>query len=281
MTRNEGRVAIVTGASAGIGRESALALAGSGFTVYGAARRAQRLSELAGRGVLPLALDVTDEVSSSAAVTRVIAEAGRVDVLVNNAGYGSYGALEEVPLTEARAQLDVNVLGLARMVQLVLPHMRAAGRGRIINISSMGGRFATPLGSWYHASKYAVEGLSDALRLETARFGIEAVVVEPGSIRTDWGDIAARKLRETSGSGAYSEQAEAMATTLSQSSRPDAARTSSPAAVAATVLRAATVRRPRTRYRVGYGAAPMIALASLLPDRAFDRLILGLSRVPS
>jgi len=144
----------------------------------------------------------------------------------------------------------------------------------------MGGRFATPLGAWYHASKYAVEGLSDAHRLELRRFGIDVVLIEPGSIRTEWGAIAADKLRTTSGTGPYAEQAEAMAKSLEESSQPDARRTSPPSVIANAVLRAATAKRPRTRYRVGFGARPLIFLSRVLPDRAFDTLVMRSSGVP-
>lgn len=220
----------------------------------------------------------------SAAVEGIVAEHGRIDVLVNNAGYGSYGsygALEEVPLAEAQAQLDVNLLGLARLAQLVLPTMRRQESGTIINISSVAGRFATPLGSWYHASKYAVEGLSDAMRLELNRFGINVVVIEPGSVQTEWGAIAADKVRATSGRGPYADQANAIAKTLAASSEPGYVLASQPEVVAEAVRKAATTRRPKTRYTVGRGAKPMIWLSHVLTDRAFDALIKRGSAVPA
>jgi NADP-dependent 3-hydroxy acid dehydrogenase YdfG len=274
------KVALVTGGSSGIGEATALHLREAGFVVYAAARRVERMAALRDAGVHTLALDVTDGESATAAVDAILAEQGRIDVLVNNAGYGSYGSLEEVPLTEAQAQLDVNVLGLARMTQLVLPGMRARGSGTIINISSIGGRLATPLGAWYHASKYAVEGLSDAMRLELHRFGIDVVVVEPGSIRTEWGAIAAEKVRATSGRGPYAAQANAMAKTLDATSRPGYRLASKPDVIAAAVTRAATARRPRTRYAAGIGAKPLILLSKVLPDRAVDALVKRGSRVP-
>ncbi|MEX5635518.1 oxidoreductase [Parafrankia sp. FMc2] len=267
------KVALVTGASSGIGDATARRLHEAGFVVYGAARRVDRMAELAAAGVRTIALDVTDEASTQQAVTEILAAEGRVDVLVNNAGYGSYGAVEDVPMSEARAQFDVNLFGLAQLTRTVLPTMRAQGSGTIINISSMGGRFATPLGAWYHASKFAVEGLSDAMRLELRRFGIDVVLVEPGLIRTEWGAIAADKLRATSGHGPYAEQAGAMATSLENGSRPDARRTSPPTVIADAVAKAATARRPRTRYTAGYGARPLILLSKVLPDRVFDAFI--------
>ncbi|MDP5226773.1 MULTISPECIES: oxidoreductase [Arthrobacter] len=269
----EKKIALVTGASSGIGEATAHSLRKAGFTVYAAARRVDRMTALADDGVKTVSLDVTDDGSARAVVEQIIAVEGRLDVLVNNAGYGSYGALEEVPLSEAQAQLDVNVLGLARMTQLVLPQMRAQRSGRIINISSMGGRFAAPLGAWYHASKFAVEALSDALRIEVAPFGIDVVVIEPGSIRTEWGAIAAGNLQAVSSDGPYSALAAAVGTTLANTSRPGARMTSGPGVVARAVAKAATTRRPRTRYLIGFGAKPVAVLRRLLPDRAFDAVI--------
>jgi short-subunit dehydrogenase len=267
------KVALVTGASSGIGEQTARRLREAGLVVYGAARRVDRMEELAAAGVHTIALDVTDEASAEKAVGEILAAEGRIDVLVNNAGYGSFGALEDVPLAEARAQFDVNLFGLANLTRLVLPAMRAQGSGTIINMSSMGGRIATPLGVWYHASKFAVEGLSDALRLEVNRFGINVVLIEPGLIRTDWGHVAADKLRVTSGQGAYAEVSAIVAKALDDGARPDAPRTSPPSVVAAAVVRAATARRPRTRYAVGFGARPLIFLGRVLPNRMFDGLI--------
>lgn len=275
------KVALVTGASSGIGETTTRALLDAGFIVYGAARRTDRMKSIAAAGARVVALDVTDETSMSSAIDLIVSNEGRIDVLVNNAGYGSYGALEEIPLSEARSQIEVNVFGLAGLTQLVLPHMRAQRSGTIINISSMGGRFATPLGAWYHASKYAVEGLSDALRLEAEPLGIHVVVVEPGSIRTEWGAIAAENLLAVSGSGAYAAQAAAVAAVLENSSKPRARRTSPSSVVAKTVARAATARRPRTRYQVGFGARPVIFLSRVLPDRVFDSVMRRTFALPS
>ena len=263
------RVAIVTGASSGIGEAIAMSLAREGFAVYAAARRVEQMAALASAGVTTVLVDVTDDDSLVALVDRVISEQGRIDVLVNNAGYGSYGALEDVPMTEARRQFDVNVFALARLTQLVLPHLRARGSGRVINVSSMGGKIYEPLGSWYHATKFAVEGLSDSLRMELAPFGIDVVVIEPGAIKTAWGGIAADSVRERSGSGPYAAQAGKVAAVLSSGSGPKA-RGSEPAVVAAAVVKAATAQRPRTRYAVGLGAKPLLAARRVLPDRAFD-----------
>lgn len=270
-------VALVTGASSGIGAATARALAELGYTVHAAARRTDRLAELAAEGIHPLAIDVTDAASLQAGVAAVVEQSGGIDVLVNNAGYGSYGAIEDVDPAEAQRQFDVNVFGAMRLTQIVLPHMRARRSGTVVNISSMGGRFHTPLGGWYHATKFALEALSDALRVEVAPFGIDVVVIEPGGIATEWADIAADHLEETSGSGPYADQAAAVAQTLRRSGDRD----SSPQVVADAIAAAVSARRPRTRYAVGFGAKPLIAARRVLPDRAFDALVsraMGLPR---
>ncbi|MFD4506570.1 oxidoreductase, partial [Streptomyces sp. NPDC058457] len=192
------KTALVTGASSGIGEATALKLQSLGYTVYAAARRTDRLQKLADRGIRPLAMDVTSDDSMQAGVARIVAETGRIDVLVNNAGYGSYGAIEDVPLSEGRYQFEVNVFGAMRLAQLALPHMRARKSGTIINVTSMGGKIHTPLGGWYHGTKFALEALSDCLRLETKPFGIDVVIIEPGGIATEWGTIAADGLRKAS-----------------------------------------------------------------------------------
>jgi short-subunit dehydrogenase len=270
--------ALVTGASSGIGAAAALRLAELGFVVYAGARRVERMSELAAAGIRVVSLDVTDDASMSSVVDGILQEQGRVDVLVNNAGYGAYGAFEEIPLADARAQMEVNVFGLARLTQLVLPRMRAQRSGTIVNISSMGGKITTPLGSWYHASKFAVEGMSDALRLELEPFGIRVVVVEPGAIATEWGGIARESALATSADGPYATLIAAAAQRLAEADAPGNA--SDPSVVADAIGRAATARRPRTRYVVGAGARPAIAARRVLGDRAFDAVIRRVFRLP-
>ena len=273
------KVALVTGGSSGIGEATARALAAAGFTVYAAARRVERMEPLTEVGIHPLAMDVTDDASLQAGVATIIDEQGQIDVLVNNAGYGSYGALEDVPMHEARAQMEVNVFGAARLTQLVLPHMREQQSGTIINVTSMGGKIYTPLGAWYHATKFALEAISDCLRMEVKPFGINVVVIEPGGIRTEWPGIAAEKVRAVSGTGPYAPQGNAVAQSLtSESTRR---RSSPPELIAKTIAKAVTARRPKTRYAVGYGARPMIFLHEVLPDRGFDAFIRRATGVPS
>lgn len=265
------KVALVTGASSGIGEETALLLAAHGYRVYAVARRTERMAGLAERGIRTFAMDVTDDASMTAGVERILAETGRVDLLVNNAGYGSFGALEDVPLDEARRQFDVNLFGLARLIQLVVPGMRERRTGRIVNISSIGGKMYEPLGSWYHATKFAVEGLSDCLRVELGAFGIDVVVVEPGPILTEWNTLARESMLARSSDGPYADQARTVAATLTRADDPRTGTT--PDVVARTIVRAATARRPRTRYPVGKGAGTILRARRLLPDRAFDAVV--------
>lgn len=204
----------------------------------------------------------------AAAVGTILEAHGRIDVLVNNAGYGSYGSLEEVEPAEGRRQFDVNVFGLARMTQLVLPAMRAAAQGRIINVSSIGGKMYEPLGAWYHATKFAVEGLSDSLRLELKPHGIKVSIIEPAGTQTEWGGISGESLLATSGHGPYGDQAKIVAAALA--STAGAGKSTQPEVIAAAIVHAATAARPKTRYPVGKGARAIVTLRRLLPDRAFD-----------
>ena len=265
------RVALVTGASSGIGEAAALELARRGFTVYGAARRVDRMAGLADRGVHVIEMDVTDDASMTSGVERILREQGRIDVLVNNAGYGSYGALEDVPMEEARRQFEVNVFGLARLTQLVLPHLRAQHSGRIVNVSSIGGKMYEPLGAWYHATKFAVEGLSDSLRVELAPHGVHVIVIEPGAIRTEWGGISAASALERSGGTAYAKQARQLANVYDVADRPGVG--ADPRVVGVVIAKAVTARRPRTRYAVPTSAKAILLARRLLTDRAFDAVI--------
>ncbi|QKJ20454.1 oxidoreductase [Microbacterium hominis] len=264
-------VALVTGASSGIGLATSLALIDRGWTVYGAARRVDRMEAITAAGGIAAELDITDDAQIAALVARIEVEQGRLDVLVNNAGYGSYGALEDVPMEEARRQFEVNLFGLARLTQVALPLMRSLNRARIINISSIGAHIYEPLGAWYHATKFAVEGLSDSLRLELAPHGIDVVIVAPGSIRTEWASIARESAVAHSGEGPYAEQAHGLAENYRRIDRSRFAAT--PETVAATIVRAATVWRPRTRYATPRSAGLIIAARRLLPDRVLDRVL--------
>ncbi len=264
-------VALVTGGSSGIGERTVVELLDAGFTVYTVARRVERMAALASRGAHVFAMDVTDDASMVAGVERIIAEQGRIDVLVNNAGYGSYGAVEDVPIAEARRQFEVNVFGLARLTQLVVPPMRAQSSGRIINISSIGGKFYEPFGAWYHATKFAVEGFSDCLRMELKPFGIKVVIIEPGPIITEWNEIARDSLLERSGAGAYARYATKAHALLTEFDKPG--RASTPETVAKKIRKAATKRRPAARYPVGRGARAITLSRDYTPDVVFDQVV--------
>lgn len=271
MSAQNARVALVTGASSGIGEATVERLLAQGFIVYAGARRIERMSGIEQRGAHTMSLDVTDDASMTDAVAQILEERNRIDVLVNNAGYGSYGSIEEVPLEEARRQFEVNVFGLARLTQLVLPAMREKRSGRIINVSSIGGRIYEPLGAWYHATKFSVEGLSDSLRLEVAPFGIDVTIIQPGPVRTEWNTIARDSMVTVSGEGPYADVARRMRATYEKIDGGRSAGT--PEQVAEAIVRAATARRPKTREAVPASAKTVVGARRLLSDRAMDRLM--------
>lgn len=261
------RVAIVTGASAGMGKAIMRQLLAEGWTVYGGARRVDRMTDLASLGAHINTLDVTDEASMNYFVESVLSGEGRIDALVNNAGYGLYGPVEDVPLSEGRRQFEVNVFGLVRMSQLVLPTMRKQRFGTILNISSMGGRIWSPFGAWYHASKHALEVLSDVMRVETRPFGIRVVVVEPGGIASEWGGIAAQNLRTALQRSAYHHKGALVADVLQSTIG------ASPDVIARVVSRALNTAHPRRRYAAPFDAKALIFFRWLLPDWAWEKFI--------
>ena len=272
MNTTAAKTALVTGASSGIGKAIAEQLIKDGLSVIVAARRVDRMGDLKALGAHPIALDVSKEESIVRAVEEIVSSHGGVDVLVNNAGFGLYGAVEDVPLDEARYQFAVNLFGPARLTQLLLPHMREQGAGRIINITSMGGKIYTPLGAWYHASKHALEGWSDCLRLELSSFGIDVVVVEPGIIRTDFGNVLEGALMKFSGNGPYASMARGVAKATADSYQQGSG--SPPQVIADVVSRAIKARRPRTRYVAGHLAGMLIFARKWFGDRLFDRMVL-------
>jgi NAD(P)-dependent dehydrogenase (short-subunit alcohol dehydrogenase family) len=267
------RVVLITGCSSGLGRATAIHLANKGWTVYATARRVTDLAETTAAGCRALALDVTDEASMVAAVQAIEAEHGAIGVLINNAGYSQSGAIEAVPMARVRAQFETNVFGLLRLTQLVLPKMRAQRWGRIVNLSSMGGKLVFPGGGYYHATKYAVEALSDALRFEVRGFGIEVVIVEPGLIKSGFAEAATSSMKlEGELAGAYDKfhAAVAKGTTEVYEKGPFARLAGVPEDVAKTIAKAISARRPRTRYTVSPSAKVFLAQRALLSDRAWD-----------
>lgn len=264
------QVILLTGGSSGIGYASALRLAEQGHIVYAAARRVEAMAPLTEAGVHVLRMDVTDEASMQAGVDTILREQGRIDVLINNAGYGYFGAIENVTMAEARRQLEVNLFGLARLTQMVLPQMREQHSGRIINTSSIAGRLCLAYGGWYHVSKYAVEAFSDALRIEVKPFGIDVVLIEPGAIGTNWGIIAAYHLAESSQGTAY--EASAMRESRLTRRMYTSGLLSRPEVVMCAISRAVNARRPRVRYNPGMGARTMLMMHAVLPARWWDAL---------
>ncbi len=265
------KAVLVTGCSSGIGHATAELLAARGWTVYATARRPDSIADLEAGGCRTLPLDVTDEESMRSAVATVAEAEGAVGVLVNNAGYSLSGAIETASPGEVRRQFETNVFGLVRMTQLVLPGMRAQGFGRIVNVSSMGGRLTFPGGGWYHATKWAVEALSDVLRYEVGGFGIDVVVIEPGLIRTRFGETAAGGVAVEDGPYAAYNRAVAERT-LRAYEGPVGRLGGDAGSVARVIEKAISARRPRTRYRVTASASLFLALHALLTDRAWDRL---------
>jgi short-subunit dehydrogenase len=262
------KVVLITGASSGMGKVPAQFLAKNGYTVYGAARRIGMMHNL---GIKVLEMDLTDDDSMQGGIAEIIKREGRIDILINNAGLGTFGAVEDVPIAEAKYQMEVNVFGLARLIQLVLPHMRKQQSGKIVNITSTGGKLASPLGGWYHASKYAVEGLSDSLRMEIKQFGIDVIVIEPGAVKSEWGDIAMKSLKELSAGKAYSVLAEKI-NGLSDKLKP---KNAEPEVIAKLILKAITADKPKTRYHAGYMAGAILFMRKILTDKQFDALMLS------
>ena len=265
------KVILITGASSGIGYDAAQTLARQRHQVYAAARRVELMEPLKALGVKVLRMDVTDEASMQQGVEAVIQAEGRIDVLVNNAGYGFFGAIETVPLEEARRQLEVNVFGLARLTQLVLPYMRRQGSGRIINTSSIAGKMVFYMGGWYNVTKYSVEAFSDALRMEMKPFGIDVVMIEPGAIKTDWGIIAARHLKESSAGTSYETAGTQWADNMDWFYTTNFL--SEPSVITNAISRAVNSRRPKARYCRGRFSVIGRVAHAVMPARWWDAMM--------
>ena len=271
------KVILITGASSGIGFDAARELARQGHKVYAAARRTDLMEPLKSNGIVTMHMDVTDDESIRKGVEQVITAEGRIDVLVNNAGYGFFGAIENVKMEDARRQIEVNVFGLARLCQLVIPYMRKQKGVRIINTSSIAGKLVMPFGGWYHVSKFSVEALSDAMRMELKPFGIDVSMIEPGGIKTDWGIIAAKHLRNSSLGTPYEEA------TLNESKILHKAYSgnylSSPRVITRAISRAVNSRNPRARYRKGAFSHLGVFIHWLLPARWWDAMMRKLAKI--
>ena len=273
----ENKTILITGASSGIGYDAAQLLAQQGHCVYAAARRVERMEPLKALGVHVIKMDVTEEELMRQGVEEMIQKEGHIDVLINNAGYGFFGAIETVPLAEARRQLEVNVFGLARLTQLVLPQMRKQGSGRIINTSSIAGKMVIYMGGWYNVTKYAVEAFSDALRMEVKPFGIDVVMIEPGAIKTNWGPIAAQHLKESSYGTAYEEIGVQWAGNVDWFYQSKWL--SSPSVIAKAISCAVNSRHPKARYCRGRFSVVGRMAHALMPTRWWDAMMRRMGRV--
>ncbi|MET9242431.1 oxidoreductase [Nonomuraea sp. NPDC003709] len=271
------KVVLVTGASAGIGKATALELIRAGHIVYGAARRVHKMDDIRDAGGHALALDARRPEDLEHVIGAIVAEQGRIDVLINNAGTVLHGAAEDIPIDLARDQFEVNVFAPARLTQLALPYMREQGSGTIVNVSSIGGEIALPLGCWYYATKHALEAYSDSLRMEVEPFGIDVVIIQPGIIKTGFEDHTAQDLREISGTTAYGEMAEAMAQ-RAETQLGENTPASAPGVVATAIRQAIEAGKPETRYAVGYMAERLLELNRTLPDREFDKLLTNVAK---
>lgn len=267
------KVIVITGSSSGMGKESAKALIQQGHTVYTLARRIDQMQDLEIMGGHPIQMDVSKESDIQEVVETVIEKEGKIDVLWNNAGYGLYGAVEDIPVEEARKQFEVNLFGLASITQKVIPHMREAKSGTIINTSSMGGKIYTPLGAWYHATKHALEGWSDCLRLELKPFNIDVVVLEPGIIETEFGGAMLENIGKFSLKGAYASLTSKVIAATNKAYAPGQG--SKASVIANTLIKIVGAKKPKTRYRVGAFAKPMVWMRVYLGDKLFDKIVMS------
>jgi short-subunit dehydrogenase len=256
-----------------MGKETAKTLLKEGYTVYGAARRVEKMDDLKQLGGIPIKMDITKEEDVLAAIEQIKQNHGGVDILINNAGFAALGAMEDIPLDQARYQFEVNMFGLARLTQLVLPTMRQKRAGKIVNISSMGGKIYTPLGAWYHATKHALEGWSDCLRFELKQFNIDVIIIEPGAIATEFAAVTFDQVQKNSGEGPYRHMFESMMSNAQRFDGNGRMQGSPPSVIANTISRAIKASQPRTRYVAGSMAKPLLFIRKWFGDRVFDRVL--------
>lgn len=264
----EKKIVLVTGASVGIGKSTALLLLKEGYVVYGCARRTNNMNDLEKAGGHALYLDLANKSTIDNVVRQIINEHGRVDVLINNAGYGSGMTIEDVTIEQAKQLFEVNLFGLAYLTQQVLPYMRKNGFGKIVNISSVGGKVYPPVGGWYCASKFALEGWSDVLRLEVKPFGIDVIIIEPGAIKTEFSNVIKKQLDHVPKGTAYQNRYDSIKTYMHRNMNTG----SDPMDIAKTILKVINVKKPKTRYAAGYSAGIALFMRKVLSDRVLDKL---------
>ncbi len=267
------QVVLITGASSGIGKATAIKMLKAGYRVYVAARRVEKMQDLESLGAIALKMDITNEQDLLQVIDTIRQKDEGIDILVNNAGYAIYGAVEDTSIEDARRQFEVNIFGLARLTQLAIPYMRSKKAGKIINISSMGGKMYTPLGAWYHGTKHALEGWSDCLRLELKQFNIDVVIIEPGVITTEFGDVMMEPMLERSGNGPYAKIAKVVS--VSSSEMYTKGNATPPDAIANVIIKAVKSKRPKTRYVKGKFAKPMMFIRKWFGDKVFDKVVLS------
>ncbi len=269
------KVALITGASSGIGKATALRLIKEGHIVYGVARRIEKMQDLVKAGGYARAMDVTNHEQVKNVVQEILTEQNRIDILVNNAGYAVYGPIEEISYEQAKRQFDVNLFGLAEVTKAVLPAMRKQHLGTIINISSVGGKIYTPLGAWYHATKHALEGWSDCLRLEVQPFGIDVVIIEPGAIKTEFDQAMDHQFGDLE-SSPYTGLKKSMEKVMTNAYKPG--NYSEPDVIAKTISKALDSNKPKTRYAAGKMARQTLIGRKWLSDKGFDKMIMKMIR---
>ncbi|WP_295895766.1 oxidoreductase [uncultured Vibrio sp.] len=268
------KVILITGASAGMGKATAKQLISEGHIVYGAARRVENMQDLVQLGGNALKLDVSNSENIESVVEEIIAAHGRIDVLVNNAGYSVYGSVENVSDEDAKKQFDVNLFGAAALTKRVIPHMRQNQSGHIINVTSVGGKIGFPLGAWYHASKHALEGWSDSLRMELTQFGINVSIVEPGAIASEFYEVMNEPMIKRDKGTVYDSIMNGIIKTNRNTN--DGSPSTKPEVIAGVITKAIASKRPKTRYVAGKGAKAVLLMRKLLSDRGFDKAILNL-----
>ena len=268
----ENKIVLITGGSSGFGYLASIILAKKGYKVYAASRRIELMEPLKEYGIIPLKLDVTDDESCKEAVDTIIKNDGKIDILVNNAGYGALGPVETMDIEEVKNQIDVNVIGIGRMVKICAPYMREQGSGRIVNIGSLAGKHSMYMGGWYSATKYALEGLTDAMRMELKKFGIKVVLVEPGPFASNWGIIASEKIRKYSVNTPYEDDAKVVADAYEGFFSKKNLIVKDPMVAAKKIVKASTKKHPKARYKVGSFAYTYSIAQFFLPTRLLDRI---------